>query len=439
MHLRKEHLGARHRFRVCRMHNRALFEQALDHFQRGSEADVVRIGLEGQAQDSHALSFNHPKGLTDFLKKTVNTLFVDAFGGLQDLKIHADGSRQVDECLDVLRKTESTVAQTSLEELSADARVETHGVRDFFHVCADFFAEVGDHVRITDFQGEKRVGGVLDEFRAVDGGDQKFGFTARGARSLVHRTAETPLENRAVDFAEFRGGGRILDANNNAVRMEKISDGSAFAKKLRIRGHAEFYVAVLGIRGQGAAQFEAGARRNGAFFNDEFRRFRLGGNLAGNVIDGREVRFSGILRRSADTNEDGVSGTDGFTGFGGIGNLSSFVSGREDLVEVMFVDRNATGIQLGNAFTIDVRANYFVSRLGKTSPGDKTHITATDDRKAQAKTPFNESRLVWTSEPKAAEASLSPLYPSASRAARGALGAADGAPRSTINESIHRD
>src|SRR6266852_6478770 len=45
-------------------------------------------------------------------------------------------------------------------------------------------------------------------------------------------------------------------------------------------------------------------------------------------------------------------------------------------------------------------------------------------------------RLVDSKAP--AGANFSPLFPSASRAAREALGAAGGAPRSTINEWTHR-
>ncbi len=60
MDLRKERLGARHAFGVRGMHGGAFFEKALDHFQRGSEADVVRIGFEGQAENGDALALHHP-------------------------------------------------------------------------------------------------------------------------------------------------------------------------------------------------------------------------------------------------------------------------------------------------------------------------------------------------------------------------------------------
>src|SRR2546430_9774363 len=152
--------------------------------------------------------------------------------------------------------------------------------------------------------------------------------------------------------------------------MKKIRDGGAFAKKFRIRGDAEFYIAFFGIGGKGAAEFEPGARRNGTFFDNEFCRFRFRGNLPGDVVDGRKVSLTGILRRSADTDEDGVSSANGFTSVSGIGNFSGFVGRRENLIKMMFVDWDAAGVELGDALAIDVRANYFVSRFGKTGPGD---------------------------------------------------------------------
>src|SRR6266851_3163026 len=223
----------------------------------------------------------------NFFKEAIDALFVDALSGFQYVEVHANLGRQMDEGLHVLWKTETTVTKPGLEELSADARVESHGMRHFLDVCADFFAKIGNDVGVANFQREERIGGVLDEFGAVDGGDEEFGFVARRAGSVVHRAAESFLENGAVDFAELRGSGGILDAHDDAVGVKKIINGGAFAKKFRVGGHAVFYVAVFGIGGEGAAEFEARARGYGAFLDDQFGRFRFGGNLASHVVDGR--------------------------------------------------------------------------------------------------------------------------------------------------------
>src|SRR5467141_148451 len=212
----------------------------------------------------------------NFFKEAIDALFVDALSGFQYVEVHANLGRQMDEGLHVLWKTETAVTKPGLEELSADARVESHGMRHFLDVCADFFAKIGNDVGVANFQREERIGGVLDEFGAVDGGDEEFGFVAWRAGSVVHRAAKSFLENGAVDFAEFGGSGGILDADNDAVGMEKIKDGGAFAKKFRVGSDTMFHTAVLGIGGEGAAEFEARACGYGAFLDDQFGRFCFG-------------------------------------------------------------------------------------------------------------------------------------------------------------------
>src|SRR4029077_15197031 len=209
-----------------------------------------------------------------------------------------------------------------------------------------------DYVGIADFQRKERIGSVLDELCAVNSSDEEFRFAARGAGAVVHRTAKTALENRAVDLAEFRGGRGILDADNNPIRMEKISDRGAFAKKFGIGGHAVFHTADFGIGGEGAAEFETGARGDGTLFDDELGRFRFGGDLPGHVVDGGEVGLARFLRRRSHADEDGVSGADSFSGVSGIRDPSGFVSGREYLAEIMLVDGNAHSIELGGALAM---------------------------------------------------------------------------------------
>jgi len=56
---------------------------------------------------------------------------------------------------------------------------------------------------------------VLDKLGAVDGRDEKFGFCPGRQVPLCTRASETLLENRPIDLAKFRGGGGVLDADNN--------------------------------------------------------------------------------------------------------------------------------------------------------------------------------------------------------------------------------
>jgi len=88
---------------------------------------------------------------------------------------------------------------------------------------------------------------VLDKLGTIDGGDQEFGFCGPGAGSVVHRAAETLLENRTVDFAEFRGSGGILDAGQRCGRGEKIINSGCLAKKFGVGGNRDVSRCCFGI------------------------------------------------------------------------------------------------------------------------------------------------------------------------------------------------
>jgi hypothetical protein len=54
----------------------------------------------------------------------------------------------------------------------------------------------------------------------------------------------------------------------------------------------------------------------------------------------------------------------------------------------LFVDGHNAGIQLGDAFGIDIRANYVVPRFRKTCGSDQSHITTPDYANMQGETPL---------------------------------------------------
>src|SRR6266571_1687809 len=82
----------------------------------------------------------------DFFKKTVDAQFVDPFGGLQHVEVHADFRREMNESLHVFRETETSIAEACIEEFSANARIQSHGMCDFLDVRANLFTKVGGHV-----------------------------------------------------------------------------------------------------------------------------------------------------------------------------------------------------------------------------------------------------------------------------------------------------
>src|SRR5262249_58038995 len=104
----------------------------------------------------------------------------------------------------------------------------------FLHVGAKALAEIGDYVGIADLESQKGVGGVLDQLRAADRGNQEFRTGSRGAVAIVSRAGESALKNRIVDFAKERGCRVVLNADHDSVGMKEIVYGSSFAEEFGV-------------------------------------------------------------------------------------------------------------------------------------------------------------------------------------------------------------
>ena len=88
----------------------------------------------------------------------------------------------------------------AFKNCAAYAWIKSHRVSHFFHIGANFFAQIGDHVGVADFQRKKRIGSMLDQFRAVDGGDQERCLMIGRTRAVVNRAMKTVLQNRVDRF-----------------------------------------------------------------------------------------------------------------------------------------------------------------------------------------------------------------------------------------------
>src|SRR5258705_1602624 len=137
------------------MNFNTLVEQSLHHVQCRRKTNVVGTGFKRETQQRDTLAFNHPKSFINFSKEAVNSLLIDALGGLQNFEINSNGGSQADERLNVLWKAEAPKAKPCLQKLCAYTRIESHCVRHFLNVCTKFFAQVGNGIRVTDFQREK--------------------------------------------------------------------------------------------------------------------------------------------------------------------------------------------------------------------------------------------------------------------------------------------
>ena len=73
--------------------------------------------------------------------------------------------------LKILRKTTAAEADAGVEKPAADALVQADARGDFLHIRAGGLANGGDGVDVGNFQREKGIRRVLDQFGGIDVGD----------------------------------------------------------------------------------------------------------------------------------------------------------------------------------------------------------------------------------------------------------------------------
>ena len=106
-----------------------------------------------------------------------------------------------------------------MQEIAADAVVETHAARHLLHVGADLLAQIGDLVDEGDLGGKEGVGRVFDQLG--------------GAPADIDDRRRVEIK-RPVDFRDHGARPRIVGADHDAVGMLEILDRGAFAQEFRI-------------------------------------------------------------------------------------------------------------------------------------------------------------------------------------------------------------
>ena len=169
----KNLLGALHGCGIVGGDGAAFGEEHLDEFDRGRFADVVGLALEGKAKDAEALAAQGPEGGAHLGEEALLLLDVDLFDFGEEVEVDAKLLGDGAEGGYVLGEAGAAVTDAGTEESRADAAVEAHAAGYLLDVGVGGFAEIGDGVDEGDLQGEKGVGGVLDDLRALGGGKQQ--------------------------------------------------------------------------------------------------------------------------------------------------------------------------------------------------------------------------------------------------------------------------
>ena len=135
------------------------------------------------------------------------------------------------------------------------------------------------------------------------------------------------------------------------------------------------------------AQLLARLGRHGALLDDQFWRPGGGGDLPGHVVDCGKIGFARLERRRAHANENGVGRANGLSAIRGESQPAGGGGAFHDVIQAGLVNRQAAGIQHGDAGGIVIRGDDFMPGLGKTTARHQSHITATNYGKAHSNLP----------------------------------------------------
>jgi hypothetical protein len=275
-------------------------------------ADIVGAAFEGQAEDADFLATEGPQSGADFLEEAAFLFLVDLLDFLEEREVDAELVGDVAECGDVFRETGAAVAYACAQELGTDAAIHAHAAGHFFNVGADRLADVGDDVDEGNFGGEKRVRCVLDDLGRFGRGEQDGRCVAFAVRSgdsigrLVIFAGREGLVNGLQQIAGAIGVG----SDDDAVGVEEVDDGGAFAEELGIGGHVEQFAGDA-VSFDDAADPLVGVNGDRAFFNDDFVLIDGAGDFAGDRIDVGEVCAAGTALRRSYGDENGLRGFGG--------------------------------------------------------------------------------------------------------------------------------
>ncbi|CAO4144681.1 hypothetical protein LPLAFNJD_LOCUS1752 [Methylorubrum aminovorans] len=253
-----------------------------------------------------------------------------------------------------------------MQELRADAVVETDAAGDLLHVGTDLLAEIRDLVDEGDLGGEEGVGGVLGQLGRAPPGEQD--------RRLVE-------VERAVDLLHDGGGAGILGADDDAVGPLEVADGRALAQEFGVGGDADIEVGAS--LAQDALDLVAGADGDGRFGDDHGIAGERLGDLARCGVDVGEVgKAVAAARRGAHRDEHGL----GLRHGGSEVCRESEASGADVLgdegVEAGFVDGHAALVEGFDLVGILVDADDLVAEIGEAGARDEADIARANDRDA---------------------------------------------------------
>jgi len=370
--------GARHGDRVVSDHGRAELREPLDEIVCGRVTQVVGVRLEGHPEHRDPFAFQEAQVLAEFLEHDVALAAVDVDGGLQDRHVVPVLLAGGDEGTGVLPEAAAAPPGTGSEEAVTDAAVEADAGDDLVDVRADAFAQSSDLVGVADLEGQEGVRGVLDHLGAGEGRLDHRRDRVLGRAGRMLRGREGLVDERGVQVTHALHGDTV-PTEHDAVRVEAVADGGAFAQEFGVADH-EVAVVVLGVGGvlDDAGDPVTGADRDGALVDDDLHlAVEVRGDVTRGALDVPEVRAAVRQGRRADADEDHVRVRDGAGVIARPGEAFGVL--REHGVEARLVDGQVPAFELLDLACVHVQPGDLMAELGEHDGSSESDVTGADD------------------------------------------------------------
>ena len=223
-------------------------------------------------------------------------------------------------------------------------------------------AQCGEVVDEGEFHCQERIRGVLDEFRALEPGDQDRCFDQ----------IQWPVK-LAQQF--FRA--RAFHTDHHAVWAHEVGDCGAFSQELRVGndvksffGTAAYdlsYLLGCSYRNRRLCHYDLVAVHGVA---DRFRHRKYR----------RDVRSAGVCRWRAHCDEDYRRIRDGVFQIRRESQALVAYIAFDQFGEPGFVDRDHSILEPGDLITVVIDANHFVSAFCEAASNHEADITRTNNR-----------------------------------------------------------
>ena len=216
---------------------------------------------------------------------------------------------------------------------------------------------------------------MLDDFGGFGRGieQRRRLFNRAGAANRVWPSVVRAGGQRRVDVGEDGGRARRVGAHDDAVGMQEVRDGGAFAKDLGVGDHVEEF-ACDAVALDHAANPLVGIDGHGRLFHDHLISGERTGDLAGDRFDIGEVGIASLGLRRADRDEDGLALARGLGQIGHKTNAAVQVT-LEELGQVQLVDKSVAALQRVDLALVVIDADHIVTHLSEAHSGHKADVT----------------------------------------------------------------